>query len=167
MSSSSHHLPANLPNAGIERGGEHGSFMSGHEASPSMKGCLLGMNLRCVVPVRHSARDMCSTLPARRVDRRRFTRHVTRMYLLCQNASRDSHRVLTGPWRRRVRRDPSSRHSRALPEAAGKGTRAWTASRPSPRFLQYLLIQTNACTRLTTVQVESVTSRLIFVCCLL
>ena len=51
----------NLPNAGIERGGEHGSFMSGHEASPSMKGCSLGMNLRCVVPVRHSARDMCST----------------------------------------------------------------------------------------------------------
>ena len=64
----------------------------------------------------------------------------TRMYLLCQNASRDSHRVLTGPWRRRVRRDPSSRHSRALPEAAGKGTRAWTASRPSPRFLQYPLL---------------------------
>ena len=61
MSSSSHHLPANLPNAGIERGGEHGSFMSGHEGIPSMKGCLLGMNLRGVLPIRHSARDMCST----------------------------------------------------------------------------------------------------------
>ena len=76
LSSCSHHWPANLPNAGIERGGEHGSFMSGHEASPSMKGCLLGMNLRCVVPVRHSARDMCSTLPARRAKRRGFPMSV-------------------------------------------------------------------------------------------
>ena len=81
LSSSSHHWPAYLPNAGIERGGEHGSFMRGDEASPSMKGCLLGMNLRCAVPVRRSARDLCSTLPARRVDLSRFTMSVTRMYL--------------------------------------------------------------------------------------
>ena len=87
MSSSSHHLPANLPNAGIVRGGEHGSFMCGHEASSSMKGCLLGMHLRCVVSVRHSTRDMCSTLPARCADLRGFTRRSTRMYLLCKNAN--------------------------------------------------------------------------------
>ena len=93
MSSSSHHLPANLPNAGIVRGGEHGSFMCGHEASSSMKGCLLGMHLRCVVSVRHSTRDMCSTLPARCADLRGFTRRSTRMYLLCKNANELSDRV--------------------------------------------------------------------------
>ena len=127
MSSSSHHLPTNLPNARIVRGGEHGSFMSGHEDSPSMKGCLLGMNLRCVVPVRHSARDMCSTLPARRVDRRRFTRRVTRMYLPRSNASRDSIRVWMGTWPRCATMSPSSRHGRTVTEAAVGGTRAWTA----------------------------------------
>ena len=127
MSSSSHHLPANLPNAGIVRGGEHGSFMCGHEASSSMKGCLLGMHLRCVVSVRHSTRDMCSTLPARCADLRGFTRRSTRMYLLCSNASRISHRVLTGSRRQRVCVTPSSRHGCAVPEAAAKGTRAWTA----------------------------------------
>ena len=148
MSSSSHHLPANLPNAGIERGGEHGSFMSGHEASPSMKGCSLGMKLRCVVPMRRSARVTSSTLPARRVDLRRFTRRFARMYLPRSNASRDSIRVWMGTWPRCATMSPSSRHSRALPEAAGKGTRAWTASRPSPRFPQYLLLHIGvACTR--------------------
>ena len=55
-SSCSHHLAHNLPNAGIMRGGEHGSFIRGREASSSMKGCSLAMNLRCVAPVRHSAR---------------------------------------------------------------------------------------------------------------
>ena len=127
MSSSSHHLPTNLPNARMVCGGQHGSFMSGHEASPSMKGCLLGMDLRCVVPVRHSARDMCSTLPARRVDLSRFTMAVTRMYLPSSGASSDSIRVWMGPWRRRVRRDPSIRHGRTVSEAAVGGTRAWTA----------------------------------------
>ena len=129
LSSCSHHWPAYLPNAGIERGGEHGSFMRGDEASSSMKGCSLCMYLRCVRATRASARDMCSTLPARRVDLRGFTSAVVRMYLLCQNASRDSHRVLTGPWRRRVRRDPSSRHGRALAEAAMDGTRVQSAPR--------------------------------------
>ena len=47
------------------RGGEHGSFMRGHKAGRSMKGCLLGVNARCVTHVRHSAREVCSTLPAR------------------------------------------------------------------------------------------------------
>ena len=82
----SHHLPANLPNAGIVRGGEHGSFSRGHEASSSMKGCSLGMHLWCVAPIRPSAREMCSTLPARRVDLSRFTLAPKRMYLLCFNA---------------------------------------------------------------------------------
>ena len=36
-------LRANLPNAGIVRGGEHGSFTRGDEASSSMKGCSLCM----------------------------------------------------------------------------------------------------------------------------
>ena len=107
LSSCSHHWPAYLPNAGIERGGEHGSFMRGDEASSSMKGCSLCMYLRCMRATRASARDICSTLPARRVDLSRFTRAVVRMYLLSQNASRVLHRVLTATWRRRVRRDPS------------------------------------------------------------
>ena len=43
VTSCSHHLRANLPNAGIVRGGEHGSFTRGDEASSSMKGCSLCM----------------------------------------------------------------------------------------------------------------------------
>lgn len=39
------------------------------------------------------------------------------MYRLCLNASSFAHRGLTGPWRRRVTRDPSSRHGRAVTEA--------------------------------------------------
>ena len=108
-------------------GGQHGSFMSGHEASSSMKRCLLGMYLRCVAPIRHSAHDICSTLPARCADLRRFTRSFARMYLLSSNASRVSHRVLTGSRRRCVCVTPSSRHGRGVPEAAVEGTRAWTA----------------------------------------
>ena len=129
-SSCSHHLPSNLPNARFVRGGEHqhGNFVRGDEAISSMKGCSLWVRLcmyrRCVVGVRPIAHDMCSTLPARRVDLRRFTRVVGRMYLLCFNASRVSHRVLTGRFYRRCRIYPSSRHGRAVTEAAGKGTRA-------------------------------------------
>ena len=95
-SSGSHHLPANLPNARFVRGGEHGNFVRGDEASSSMKGCSLCMYLRCVRATRASARDICSTLPARRVDLSRFTRAVVRMYPLSSNASCVSHRVLTG-----------------------------------------------------------------------
>ena len=36
-------LRANLPNAGIVRSGEHGSFTRGDDASSSMKGCSLCM----------------------------------------------------------------------------------------------------------------------------
>ena len=89
-------LRANLLNAGIVRGGEHGSFTRGDEASSSMKGCSLCMYLRCVRATRASARDICSTLPARRVDLRKFTRAVTRMYLLCFDALRVLHRTWTG-----------------------------------------------------------------------
>ena len=124
MSSCSHHLPATLPNAGILRGGEHGSFVRGHTASSSMKGCSLGMTLRCVLAGRHSARDTCWTLPARGADLSRFARSVGRMYLLCSNALRVLHRVLTGPWRRPVSRVPSSRLGGAVSEAAANGTRA-------------------------------------------
>ena len=115
---------ASLPaNAGIERGGEHGSFMRGDEASSSMKGCSLCMYLRCVRATRASARDMCSTLPARRVDLRGFASAVGRMYLLCFNASCFSHRVWTATWRRRATMSPSGRHGHAVPEAAVGGTR--------------------------------------------
>ena len=44
------------------------------------------------------------------------------MYLLWFNASRVSYRVLTGACARRVCRRPSSRHGRAVPEAAAEGT---------------------------------------------
>ena len=67
---------------------EHGIFVSGYEDRSSMKGCSLGMILRCVTAARASARDICSTLPARRDDRSRFTRSVRRMYLLSENALR-------------------------------------------------------------------------------
>ena len=100
LSSCSHHWPAYLPNAGIERGGEHGSFMRGDEASSSMKGCSLCMYIRCVRALRASARDICSTLPARRVDLSRFTMSVRRRYLLCSDASRDLIRVWMGTWSR-------------------------------------------------------------------
>jgi hypothetical protein len=99
-SSCSHHLPSNLPNARFVRGGEHGNFVRGDEAISSMNECSLCMYRRCVADVRPIAHDMCSTLPARRVDLRRFTRVVGRMYLLCWNASRVLHRVLTKTRRR-------------------------------------------------------------------
>ena len=127
LSSRSHHLRANLPNGGIVRGGEHGSFMRGRHASPSMKGCSPGMNIRCSVPIRHSARKICSNLPARRVDLRGFTRRSARMYLPRFNASRVSHQTWTGRCAHCVRTYPSSRHGRAVSEAAMEGTRAWTA----------------------------------------
>ena len=123
-SSCSHHLPANLPNARFVRGGEHGNFVRGDEAISSMNGCSLCMYRRCVADVRPIARDMCSTLPARRVDLRRFTRVVGRMYLLCWNASRVLHRTWKGTRRRRGTVCPSSRHGRGVSEAAVKGTRA-------------------------------------------
>ena len=43
LSSCSHHLRANLPNARIVHGGEHGIFVRGYEDRPSMKGCSLCM----------------------------------------------------------------------------------------------------------------------------
>ena len=67
---------------------EHGIFVSGYEDRSSMKGCSLGMILRCVRAARASARDICSTLPARRDDRSRFARSVGRMYPLTSNALR-------------------------------------------------------------------------------
>ena len=48
------HLRANLPNAGIVRGGEHGIFVRGCESISSMKGCSLGMIIRCVRTTRAS-----------------------------------------------------------------------------------------------------------------
>ena len=79
-----------------------------------MKGCSLGMLLRCMRATRAKARDICSTLPARGVDLRRFTRAVGRMYLLTPNALRVLHRTKTGTWRRRATMCPSGRHGRAI-----------------------------------------------------
>ena len=86
------------------------------------------MYLRCVRATRASARDMCSTLPARRVDLRGFTSAVGRMYPLSSNASRDSIRVLTGIEPRSVAQYPSGRHGCALAEAAVGGTRVQSAA---------------------------------------
>ena len=108
---------------------EHGSFMRGHEASSSMKGCSPCMYLRCVRATRASARDICSTLPARRVDLRGFTRRFTRWYLPRSNALRVSHRTWMGACRRCVCMRPSGRHGRALAEAAVTGTRVQSAPR--------------------------------------
>ena len=85
------YLRSNLPNARFVRGGEHGNFVRGDEAMSSMNECSPCMYRRCVADVRPIAHDMCSTLPARRVDLRRFTRVVGRMYLLCWNALRRPH----------------------------------------------------------------------------
>ena len=60
---------------------------------------------------------------------RRFAKRLMRWYLPRSSASRDSSRIKTGSWRRRVAMTPSSRHGRAVSEAAGKGTGAWTARR--------------------------------------
>ena len=49
------------------------------------------------------------------------------MYRLCSNASRVLHRIWMGARTRRVCEHPSSRHGRAVSEAAVEGTRAWTA----------------------------------------
>ena len=122
-------LRANLPNAGVVRGGEHGSFTRGDEASSSMKGCSPCMYLRCVRATSHVARDILSTLPARRADLRGFTRSVTRMYRLCSNASCVTHRVLTGTRPRSVTVSPSRRHGRALPHAAVEGTGVQSVAR--------------------------------------
>ena len=117
-------LRANLPNAGIVRGGEHGSFTRGDEAISSMKGCSLCILLRCVAPTRRIAREVCSTLPARRVDLSKFTRRFTRMYLPRFNASRVLHRTWTGRCAHCVRTYPSSWLGCGVTEAAVEGTRA-------------------------------------------
>ena len=90
----------------------------------SSKQCSPEVFPRCVAAGKRSARDTWSTLSARPADRRRFTRSVTRMYLLCWNASRFLHRVLTTTRRRRVTVSWSSRHGGAMSEAAVEGTRA-------------------------------------------
>ena len=51
------------------------------------------------------------------------------MYLLCFNASRVLHRVLTGRCAQCVRTYPSNRLGRALPHAAMEGTRVQSAPR--------------------------------------
>ena len=51
------------------------------------------------------------------------------MYLLCSSALRDSHRVLMGTWRQRVSMYPSSRHGRAVAEAAVGGGGLHTEAR--------------------------------------
>ena len=120
-------LRANLPNAGIVRGGEHGSFTRGDEAISSMKGCSLCMLLRCVAPTRRIAREVCSTLPARRVDLSKFSRAEKRMYLLCFNALSVLHQTLSGRFCTLYRIYPCDRHGRTVPRQASKGTRACTS----------------------------------------
>ena len=123
----SHHLQPKEPDPAIDRGSVGVSFSSSHKVGSSSKRCLPEVKIRCVLAGRHSPRTIWSTLPARRVDLRGFTRSVTRWYLPRSNALRVSHRTWTGPRTRRVCEGPSGRHGRAVSEAAVAGTRAWTA----------------------------------------
>ena len=125
----SHHLQPKQRNPVAERGWVDVSFSSSHRVGSRSMRCLLEVIPRCVVAGGHSPRDIRSSLSVRRAHLRKFTRSVRRMYLLWFNASRVSYRVLTGPWRRRVSRDPSSRHSRAVPHAASSGTGVQSVAR--------------------------------------
>ena len=114
-------------NPAAERGSVDVSFSGGHKVGSRLKRCSPGVNPRCVLVGGRSSRDILSTLPARRADLRGFTMSVTRMYRLCSNASCVTHRVLTGRCAQCVRTYPSSRHGRALAEAAVDGTRVQSA----------------------------------------
>jgi hypothetical protein len=95
-SSFSHHLPVHLRSARIVRCGENVKVSGGDKEGSSSQGCLPEAIPRCVAACRRSPPDISLTLSVRRADLCRFTRRVTRMYLLCSFALRVSHRTLTG-----------------------------------------------------------------------
>ena len=87
-SSCSHHLQLKQPNLALEHRRVDVSFSSGHKAGSGSKRCSPEVIARCVAAGGHSPRDICSTLPARRTDRRRFARSVGHMYLPRSSALR-------------------------------------------------------------------------------
>ena len=95
-SSFSHHLPVPLRSARIVHCGENVKVSGGDKEGSSSQGCLPEAIPRCVAACRRSPPDISLTLSVRRADLCRFTRRVTRMYLLCSFALRVSHRTLTG-----------------------------------------------------------------------
>ena len=95
-SSFSHHLPVHLRSARIVRCGENVKVSGGDKEGSSSQECLPEAIPRCVAACRRSPPDILLTLSVRRADLCRFTRRVTRMYLLCSFALRVSHRTLTG-----------------------------------------------------------------------
>ena len=98
-----------------------------------MKGCSLGMALRYVAPIRPSAREMCSTLPARRVDLSKFSRAEKRMYLLCFNALSVLHQTLSGRFCTLYRIYPCDRHGRTRAASSVKRYTRLDGSRASRR----------------------------------
>ena len=98
----SHHLQPKEPDPAIDRGSVGVSFSSSHKVGSSSKRCSPEVKIRCVLAGRHNPRTIWSTLPARRVNLRGFTRSVMRMYLPRSNALRASHRTWTGPRTQRV-----------------------------------------------------------------
>ena len=91
----SHHLQPKEPDPAIDRGSVGVSFSSSHKVGSSSKRCLPEVKIRCVLAGRHRSRDIWSTLPARHVDLRGFTKSVARMYLPRSNAL--DYAFLTGP----------------------------------------------------------------------
>ena len=95
-SACSHHLPANLPNAGIVRCGEGAKVSRGQKEGSCSKRCLPEVKPRCVAAEGHSPRDSSSTFTGSTRRAPGFTKRVTRMYLPRSSALRASHRVWTG-----------------------------------------------------------------------
>ena len=95
-SACSHHLPANLPNAGIVRCGEGAKVSRGQKQGSCSKRCLPEVKPRCVAAEGHSPRDISSTFTGSTRRAPGFTKRVTRMYLPRSSALRASHRFWTG-----------------------------------------------------------------------
>ena len=112
----------------IVRCGENLKVSGGDKEGSSSQGCLPEAIPRCVAACRRSPPDISLTLSVRRADLCRFTKRVTRMYLLCDNATEPSDRVWMGTWRRHVSMCPSRRRQRTVPRRASGGTCAYRAT---------------------------------------
>ena len=120
----SHHLPANLPNAGFERRGESVKVRSGHKERSTSKRCSGEVKARWVAAIGHSARDIWATSAGSTHRAPGFSRSSRRMYLFCSSALRDSHRSWMGRLPHCVRTYPHIQPCRAVPHTAVGGTRA-------------------------------------------
>ena len=93
----SHHLQPKEPDPAIDRGSVGVSFSSSHKVGSSSKRCSPEVKRRCVLAGRHRSRAIWSTLLARHVDLRGFTRSAVRSSLPFENANDLSHRGRMGP----------------------------------------------------------------------